>query len=65
MNLTLRYDILGSKKLLEVSLGSSRTWGLDKSSRSLGFLSLKVWRSFGISCFSCVAISVLEVNGKG
>ena len=41
------------------------SWLMYKDGGSLESLSLKVWRSFGNSCFSCVMTVVLVVNVKG
>ena len=44
-------------------LRNLHTWAVEEDSRSLVVRSLKVLRSFGISCFSCVTIFELVVKG--
>ena len=43
-------------------LRNLHTWAVEEARGNLVVLSLKVWRSFGISCFSCVTIYVLVVK---
>ena len=46
-------------------LRNLHTWAVEEVEGSLVVRSVKVWRSFGISCFSYVTIFVLMVNVKG